>query len=91
MHCSFDMKDKIKYFIIKNFDNKYKILLILYSSAFFIYREENCMMYQRDNINLTDEENKNFINCFKKGVLLQLYKDNLLTNEQLNQILKSIK
>lgn len=39
---------------------------------------------------LSKEENKMFIKQFKIGVINQLYKEKLLTNEQLNEILKSI-
>lgn len=48
------------------------------------------MKYEDGKIILSDEENKAFIKEFKKGVMLQLHKENLLTSTQLNQVLKSI-
>lgn len=48
------------------------------------------MTYKNNKIELTDEENKIFVNQFKKGILHQLYKEKLLTSMQLNQLLKTI-
>ena len=41
-------------------------------------------------IELTEEENKTFVLQFKKGVIYQLHKEKLLSNEQLKQVLISL-
>jgi hypothetical protein len=48
------------------------------------------MTIRNNKIELTAEENKIFIRQFKSGIIHQLYNEKLLTNDQLNQVLKSI-
>jgi len=48
------------------------------------------MKISNNKIELTEEEDENFKLQLKKGVLYQLYKEKLLTNEQLKQALKSL-
>jgi hypothetical protein len=49
------------------------------------------MIIRNKKIELTQEESENFKYQFKKGIICQLYKEKLLTSEQLKQVLKSIK
>lgn len=48
------------------------------------------MKIKNKKIELTEEENKLFIRQFKMGIVHQLHKDKLLSNKQLNEVIKSI-
>lgn len=51
---------------------------------------ELSMTNQNKKIQLTLQEKEKFLQQFKSGVMHQLYREKLITNEQLNQVLKSI-
>lgn len=48
------------------------------------------MTIKNNRIELTPDENKIFIHLFKNGIIHQFYLEKLLTNEQVNQVLRSI-
>jgi len=48
------------------------------------------MIISNNKIELTEEEEDNFKQQLKKGILYQLHKEKLLTNEQLKQAIKSL-
>jgi hypothetical protein len=50
----------------------------------------DCMTIINNRIELNENENEKFIKVFKCGIARQLYREKLLTSEQLDQILKSI-
>ncbi|WP_010249648.1 hypothetical protein [Acetivibrio cellulolyticus] len=48
------------------------------------------MIISNNKIELTEEEKDNFKRQLKKGILYQLHKEKLLTNEQLKQVINSL-
>jgi hypothetical protein len=48
------------------------------------------MTIENNRIELSDKEKQIFTKQFKCGVLNQLYKEKLLTRDQLNQVLKAV-
>jgi len=48
------------------------------------------MTIENNKIELSAEEKQIFIKQFKCGILMQLHNEKLLTNAQLNQVLKAV-